>query len=357
MGETRERAPRWPVRGEKLERMTLLSLTCGALAAMLYFAPLPMMRSIVASGTVGRRSVLPLTSAMLSAAVWGWYGLLTHNYMPMAFVNGAGMLIEAAYIGVFIRHARESKGRAVFTLVAAIGLLSFAVVLYVMRAPSTGYGDAVVERIVTTPVNVDDSTSLPSSFTSPPRSGSAFRAPETANNGSGGHRPGNMASRLGNIGVVMSCFMFVSPFATVREVLKSRSAKSLPFGMIVMGWLCAGCWSLYGWRDLGDAYVYGPNMFGFLLSSLQLGLHQRYTNPLCLKYFEAASRRQKLKEMSETLPNPFESSKPRVVIPRDSQDKDQPGNRLFKVKSLLGGHSSGGEDGDGTSVSQSFLRV
>ena len=71
-----------------------------ALAAMLYFAPLPMMRSIVASGTWGGARC----SAYVGDAQRSRLGLvrLAGAQLYAHGVCQAGMLIEAAYIGVFI---------------------------------------------------------------------------------------------------------------------------------------------------------------------------------------------------------------------------------------------------------------
>jgi solute carrier family 50 protein (sugar transporter) len=344
--------------------MSVLSLLCGLLAAALYLSPLPMVRSIARARAVGNRSVLPLTAAMLNAAVWSWYGLLTRNYVPVALVNGAGAVLEAVYIAIFLRHARKSKGRALAILAATVGAFLCALMFYVLRAAPGGA--VVLGEAAAAPVLLGGggdafaaSSSASSAFAV---SGSAvLLAPAALAKST--VDPSPMASRLGNIGVLMNCFMFASPFATVAEVLKSRSAKSLPFGMILMGWLCAGSWSLYGWHELADAYIYGPNMFGFLISSLQLGLHQRYTNPLCLKYFEAASRRQKLQELSETLPNPFDAPRIRIVTNTAKESHGGQGNRLFKVKSLFGEQSSISSsvsdrfEDDASSSASSFLRV
>ena len=65
--------------------------------------------------------------------------------------------------------------------------------------------------------------------------------------------------------------MFASPLSTIKRVLSTRSTASMAPSVTLASAACSLLWTLYG-RDIGDLYVWGPNVAGLAFSLAQLGL-------------------------------------------------------------------------------------
>ena len=76
---------------------------------------------------------------------------------------------------------------------------------------------------------------------------------------------------VGIIASLVAVAMFASPLATLRVVIETKSAASLPAPMILIGIVCTFLWTIYGIR-LNNPFVYAPNAFALLLGLAQLVL-------------------------------------------------------------------------------------
>ena len=77
---------------------------------------------------------------------------------------------------------------------------------------------------------------------------------------------------LGTIGCVLAVAVSGSPLATVGTVLKDKSTAALPFLTSFTTWMNAFSWSLYGVLIANDPMIYGPNLLGLVLASIQMSL-------------------------------------------------------------------------------------
>mmetsp|Transcript_19791 Transcript_19791/g.19902 ORF Transcript_19791/g.19902 Transcript_19791/m.19902 type:complete len:217 (+) Transcript_19791:42-692(+) len=75
---------------------------------------------------------------------------------------------------------------------------------------------------------------------------------------------------LGSIGCGLAVFLMASPLATIKTVLRDKTTAAMPFPISFLGWLNAASWSAYGLLVAHDVMVYGPNLAGFVLASLQM---------------------------------------------------------------------------------------
>ena len=82
---------------------------------------------------------------------------------------------------------------------------------------------------------------------------------------------------IGKVGVFFCIILFASPLAALKNVIKTKSAKSIPLPFTLT--CVANCflWSVYG-LDLKDFNIYFPNLLGLLSSLVQLGLILFYGN-------------------------------------------------------------------------------
>jgi len=83
---------------------------------------------------------------------------------------------------------------------------------------------------------------------------------------------------IGWLGASMSVAYCSAPLASIQEVCRSRSTKSLPFYLILVTCVVTGLWTLYG-HIIEDSFVSVPNCLGFLAASFQLGLFSYFPSP------------------------------------------------------------------------------
>ena len=84
---------------------------------------------------------------------------------------------------------------------------------------------------------------------------------------------------IGLIGCGLAVVLSGSPLATVGTVIKSKSTEALPFLNSFTTWLNALTWLLYGTLIAHDVMIYGPNLMGFILASIQMMLFVIYGFP------------------------------------------------------------------------------
>ncbi|CAK0898290.1 unnamed protein product [Prorocentrum cordatum] len=81
---------------------------------------------------------------------------------------------------------------------------------------------------------------------------------------------------LGHLITVFNVVLFASPLTRVAQILRSKSASSLPIAMTCVGLLSNCVWSLYALL-IEDPVVFLPSILGFLLSSFQVLLISGWT--------------------------------------------------------------------------------
>lgn len=84
---------------------------------------------------------------------------------------------------------------------------------------------------------------------------------------------------LGLIGCALAVILAGSPLATLANVIKEKTTKSLSFNFTFATWMNAISWLLYGVLVANDPMIYGPNAFGLFLASIQLLLFAVYGFP------------------------------------------------------------------------------
>ncbi|XP_022250086.1 sugar transporter SWEET1-like isoform X1 [Limulus polyphemus] len=73
-----------------------------------------------------------------------------------------------------------------------------------------------------------------------------------------------------------SSLMFcAAPFASLADVIKTKSVENLPFPIIISTFVVTSLWFIYGFL-LNDKYIQVPNFIGCLLALFQLSLFAIY---------------------------------------------------------------------------------
>ncbi|KAL3664324.1 hypothetical protein V7S43_010649 [Phytophthora oleae] len=82
------------------------------------------------------------------------------------------------------------------------------------------------------------------------------------------HQVGNT---MGFITVATTIVMYASPMATIVNVVRTKTASSMPFTMGVVVVFNSFCWGFYA-ALVGNAFILAPNIAGFTLGVIQLSL-------------------------------------------------------------------------------------
>lgn len=80
-----------------------------------------------------------------------------------------------------------------------------------------------------------------------------------------------VGNTMGFITVATTIVMYASPMATIVNVVRTKTASSMPFTMGVVVVFNSFCWGFYA-ALVGNAFILAPNIAGFTLGVIQLSL-------------------------------------------------------------------------------------
>ena len=84
---------------------------------------------------------------------------------------------------------------------------------------------------------------------------------------------------LGLLGCLLAVAVSGSPLATLKTVIRDKSTASLPFPTSLATWCNAFSWSLYGLMIAHDPMIFGPNLMGLTLATIQMSLFVAFGMP------------------------------------------------------------------------------
>lgn len=82
---------------------------------------------------------------------------------------------------------------------------------------------------------------------------------------------------FGYVSLLTTIGFYASPLATLRRVVQTQNAASIPIGMVVAGTICNSLWTLYGLAK-SDMFLFVPNAVCVCLGVVQILLYAKY-NP------------------------------------------------------------------------------
>lgn len=86
-----------------------------------------------------------------------------------------------------------------------------------------------------------------------------------------------VSTAIGFIGIAVSIMLYASPLETIKRVVTTKSASSIPILLCVVGTVSNALWTVYG-LIIGDLFVTIPNAICLVLASIQVILYCIY-NP------------------------------------------------------------------------------
>lgn len=155
------------------------------------------------------------------------YGLLTNNIFPLFSTYATGECLAILYIAVYCSFTdkRAHTLKAIGLVAGFVGLLSVYAVL--------GWQGVLGQ--------------------------SAYDAGQV----------------IGFIGIGVVVVLYASPFETLKLVLRTKNASSMPILMCIAGTISNGLWTIYGFL-VGDMLVAAPNVVCVAFGIVQVVLYALY---------------------------------------------------------------------------------
>lgn len=194
------------------------------MSVLLSAAPMPTIRQIQADKDVGSLPLLPYSCMAANCGLWTTYGLLKRNTSIWA-PNLVGFLLALYYCKSFIKFAPKQSPT-----------LPGSVRLHVTSLLTVG---AAVAAAVLSSVN---------------------------------------PALMGQAAVVFCIALFASPLSTLKTVLQTKSAQSIPLPFTLASVAACLCWSVAGVWKMKDLNVIIPNALGLLCGLAQVALKLTYGN-------------------------------------------------------------------------------
>ncbi|OWZ05354.1 MtN3-like protein [Phytophthora megakarya] len=207
--------------------VTLLRVVTSIAQIGMILSPGPDIINVHKHKSTGEMAALPLVAMIVNNHLWMLYGYLTDSIFPLMTTQLFGELAAFVFTAVYYRWATD---RPALNKLLAWGLLAYAVTtLYVVLG-------------ITRVTNQSDD---------------------------------EVGKTLGYVGVVINIWMYASPLGTVRLVLRTQSAASLPINLSVMMFFTTALWVAISIID-GDMLIMSLNIAGFILSIIQISLYVRF---------------------------------------------------------------------------------
>lgn len=186
-------------------------------------APTPDFYAVHKRKATGPVQLLPVVALATNNAFSMLYAYAVNDFVPLFVTNCFGFVTSLFFIGIYHRYCQD---RAYVYKMCAVGAaLAGGLAIYTF-------------------LGVSGSTSLTRS---------------------------QVSSSLGWVMAVSTSLLFASPLATVKTVIQTKSAASIPFTLCLMYEINAILWLAYA-IIISDWFVAAPNMVGVPLGILQLSL-------------------------------------------------------------------------------------
>lgn len=176
---------------------------------------------------IGEVQLLPVVALMNSSASTAIYAVVIGDFVPLFATNTFGVFVSMVFVLVFHHYTQDHKYvyKVCGTAAAVFALLLLYAILGATGVTHESHSE--VSRI------------------------------------------------LGSVTIVMTTVLFMSPLATIKHVLKTKNAASIPFTLCLMNTINAALWLAYA-IVVSDWFVAAPNFLGVPLGITQVTLYLVY---------------------------------------------------------------------------------
>lgn len=193
---------------------------------LMFLSPIPTIRQILRTGTVGDLPLLPYTSMVASCFVWIIYGFIKKE-PRIWFTNVVEFILSVYYFVEFTNYAPKYSptfpGSVYRHIQFCIGIWVGS--LFYWIANILFYD------------NIDGVTAT-----------------------------------IGDLTILLSVLTFASPLAAVKAVFESQSSEAIPWPFTLAALFNCVLWSIVGIFEMHDVYVSAPAILGLLFGLLQVAL-------------------------------------------------------------------------------------
>lgn len=193
----------------------------------LALSPIPTMKTIISSRSIGSFSVLPYSVTCTQAMIWVVYGrLVGDGKEALVYTNVPVAVIELGYILIFYQFVSMGKmNRMLIEIVGPVAVMVIGVVV--------------------------------------------------------AHLLGSRDRTVAAIGIIATAFniaVYASPLIIISVVIRTQSVEFMPLLLSVAGTVCASIW--LAWAVIADdTYVLIPSCAGVAIGLVQLGVYWKYHEP------------------------------------------------------------------------------
>ena len=209
---------------------SLFLMLCNTIAPFtsigMFLSPIPTIRNIVKTGTVGDLPLLPYTSMITSCFVWIIYGLIQHQPI-VYFTNLIEFILSIYYFIEFTNYAPQYS----ITFPGSVyNHIHFTIFIWCITIVIAIFFFNKTSKIIL----------------------------------------------LGDLTVLLTILTLASPLTAINAVLHNENSSSIPWPFTIAAILNCFIWTIVGIFELHDSYVYFPEILGLLFGTLQIFLKIKY---------------------------------------------------------------------------------
>lgn len=194
---------------------------------ILFAAPIPTILQIIKNKNVGTLPLLPYSSMASNAALWTTYGILRKE-STIYTGNGVGLILAICYLLQFIRFSPSKSPTLPGSIKQHISITSIVIIL---------------SGIMTILPTIKSRTDT-----------------------------------IGTLAVIFCIGMFTSPLSVLQNVIKTKSASSIPLPLALASVINCFLWLVTGIIKMKDLNVIIPNVLGLISGLAQISLKIIYNN-------------------------------------------------------------------------------
>ncbi|XP_076960705.1 bidirectional sugar transporter SWEET17-like [Bidens hawaiensis] len=195
------------------------------ISILMFLSPVKTFLRIVKKRSTEEFESLPYICTLLNSSLWTYYGITKPGSYLVATVNGFGVVVEIAYITLFLIYASPRTRVKTAKLAGIVDVLVFAGVVLVTQFAMVGE------------MRIDV---------------------------------------IGFMGAALNIVMYASPLSAMKLVLTTKSVEYMPFLLSLFLLLNGGVWTFYAIL-VQDWFLLVPNGTGFILGFAQLTLYSIYS--------------------------------------------------------------------------------
>ncbi|KAK9925269.1 hypothetical protein M0R45_033599 [Rubus argutus] len=205
---------------------TIVGIVGNIISCALFLSPIPTFRKIFKKKDVESFDPKPYLATVLNCLFWVYYGMpfVNPNSLLVITINGVGLVIELIYLCIFFWYAPpKGRKRVLKYFIGEVALFAL-VVIVTMLIPEH-------KMVINRPMR---------------------------------------AVVVGVICDVFNVIMYSSPLFIVRDVIRTKSVKYMPFLLSATNFANGVCWTAYACIGQWDYFILISNGLGSIAGFVQL---------------------------------------------------------------------------------------